>query len=321
MANNYSRSSSSSISSSSNNRRPKTSGSKSLLNDVPSAPTPSLRPHTTGTPPLRSFITSTNSFNSRVHPNNSLNVNFPSRYFSVIEHSAKERYLRKNSHLFIKHRLTKQGPQEVSQNTLAIQNSPAREIIQEIPEAEIAAYQEVLVEKGLAIYRSKIRLKSIIVLLVKAFKFFDRDGNGSIDNEELRIALSAMQQNATEDELDLMIRNIDFNNTGQVDFDEFLAVMATSRPLKERATVKTADTFSIFGNLSSAEDEKMVEAFRAMDIDGNGFISPADLRHVFDGLGEHVSEERILEMIRDLDTVGNGQVSFHDFSKMMTNQI
>jgi hypothetical protein len=98
------------------------------------------------TSPMRSFITSTNSFNSRVHTAASA---FPKRHFSIVEFSAKERYLRNNSHLLFKNKISKQTPQQMSLNTLAIQNSPAREMIEEIPEAEVAAYKEVRFQKNI----------------------------------------------------------------------------------------------------------------------------------------------------------------------------
>lgn len=48
-----------------------------------------------------------------------------------------------------------------------------------------------------------------------------------------------------------------------------------------------------------------------VDIDiGNGFISPAELKHVMMNLGEKLSDEEIAEMINEADLDGDGQVNY-----------
>jgi Ca2+-binding EF-hand superfamily protein len=64
-------------------------------------------------------------------------------------------------------------------------------------------------------------------------------------------------------------------------------------------------------------EEKMKEAFQAMDADKNGFISAADIITVMKGLGEDVPAEEVLDMIRDGDLDGDGVVGFEDFCKFL----
>ncbi|WAR18956.1 CALM-like protein [Mya arenaria] len=66
-------------------------------------------------------------------------------------------------------------------------------------------------------------------------------------------------------------------------------------------------------------ENKISDAFRAFDKDSNGFISPAELRHVMTNLGEMLTEEEVDEMIRAADMDGDGQVNFEEFVKMMTS--
>lgn len=45
--------------------------------------------------------------------------------------------------------------------------------------------------------------------LREAFSLFDKDGSGTISNEELEVVMKSLGQNPTEDELQEMIRQVD----------------------------------------------------------------------------------------------------------------
>ncbi|KAJ3220502.1 hypothetical protein HK099_004240 [Clydaea vesicula] len=133
----------------------------------------------------------------------------------------------------------------------------------------------------------------------QAFTLFDKDGNGSIDYEELKEIFISLNEESSESELQLMINNIDFNKTGKVDFDEFIAVMETTKKNRKQQQNNSISQFH-FQKLSGDENsidtqsnEALVEAFRAMDADGNGMISPADLRSVLKGLSQDASAEKV----------------------------
>ncbi|KAK9950192.1 hypothetical protein M0R45_005693 [Rubus argutus] len=63
-------------------------------------------------------------------------------------------------------------------------------------------------------------------------------------------------------------------------------------------------------------EEELKEAFRVFDKDENGFISTAELRHVFSNLGEKFTDEEIDEMIHEADQDGDGQVSYEEFVRL-----
>lgn len=57
--------------------------------------------------------------------------------------------------------------------------------------------------------------------LQEAFKAFDADGNGSIDQSELSKALSRVGETVTEEESKQHMKDMDSNSDGKVSFEEF----------------------------------------------------------------------------------------------------
>jgi calcium-dependent protein kinase len=63
--------------------------------------------------------------------------------------------------------------------------------------------------------------------LRNAFKMFDKDGSGKISIEEMKNALGAELNDQTEDEdqWNQMIQEVDTDGDGEIDFEEFIAMM------------------------------------------------------------------------------------------------
>ena len=61
--------------------------------------------------------------------------------------------------------------------------------------------------------------------LKEAFKVFDKDNNGFISQSELRLVMANLGEKLTDDEVEEMILEADIDGDGQVNYEEFVAIM------------------------------------------------------------------------------------------------
>ena len=134
-----------------------------------------------------------------------------------------------------------------------------------------------------------------------AFELFDKDRNGKITSKELGTVMRGLGQNPTEEELKQMIREVDLDGNGTIDFKEFLCLMVKK--------MKDTDT-----------DEELLEAFKVFDRDGNGFITSHELRNIMIQLEEDLTPEEIEEMVREADINNDGTIDLDEFVKMMSSE-
>ena len=98
-----------------------------------------------------------------------------------------------------------------------------------------------------------------------------------------------------------MITDIDKDDSGEIDFDEFLMLM-TSR---------------LAGGDTKDDIQKIFELF---DDDKTGYISLQNLKRVANELGEQMNDAELLEMIERADSDQDGQISPEEFFRIMTSK-
>ncbi len=85
----------------------------------------------------------------------------------------------------------------------------------------------------------------------EVFGLFDKDGGGTISNSELGTVMRTLGQNPSETEIEAMIREVDVDGNGEIDFEEFCRLMVRQMEQNQPA-------------------EELVEVFKIFDKDGNG---------------------------------------------------
>ena len=170
-----------------------------------------------------------------------------------------------------------------------------------IREADIDGDGKVNCEEFVAMMASKMKDADREEEIRVAFRVLDRDGNGFITAAELRHVMTNIGDKLTDEEVYEMIREADIDGDGQVNCEEFVAMMAQKMKDSDR-------------------EEEIREAFCVFDRDGNGFISAAELRHVMTNLGEKLTNKEVDAMIREADIDGDGKVNCEEFVTMMTKK-
>ncbi|KAK8447114.1 hypothetical protein SEVIR_8G003000v4 [Setaria viridis] len=123
---------------------------------------------------------------------------------------------------------------------------------------------------------------------------------GTITSKELGTVMRSLGQSPSEEELQDMVKEVDADGSGAIDFQEFLTLLA--RQMREA---------------NGADEDELREAFRVFDQDQNGFISRDELGHVLQNLGERLSDDELAEMLREADVDGDGQINYTEFAKVM----
>lgn len=131
------------------------------------------------------------------------------------------------------------------------------------------------------------------------FTLFDRDAEGNIKTTDVGTALRALGRNPSEAELQKLIREIDPEGNGKIDFSDFLAISKLERDRK-------VDT-----------EEEIQEAFKVFDRDGSGEIQTAELRHVLMNLGEKFTEDEVECLLVEAQLDAKGSVKYEELISLL----
>ena len=134
-----------------------------------------------------------------------------------------------------------------------------------------------------------------------AYELFDSDNSGGITKEKLAAVMKRLGQTPSDQEIDDMINEVDADENGKIEFEEFVLLMARNK--------KSHDT-----------EEEFQELFKIFDKNKTNRISKNDLREVLTAIGETLSENELDEIMKEADLDGKGHILYDEFVRMMGGQ-
>ena len=140
----------------------------------------------------------------------------------------------------------------------------------------------------------------LMTLLTVFYFIFCTHIAGTIEGSELSYVMSKLGEIPTEDELQDMIRAVDLNGDGEIDFDEFIGLMRLRMDERQRDP-----------------DEDLRDAFNMFDSDRSGYIDRNEVRSLMKKLAQNLTDEEVDLIMEECDTDGDGEISFEEFKAMM----
>ncbi|CAK9044583.1 Calcium-dependent protein kinase 2 (PfCDPK2) [Durusdinium trenchii] len=157
--------------------------------------------------------------------------------------------------------------------------------------------QNKLKKAALQVIASSLDDKQIQALR-ETFQALDENGDGLLTAAELKAGLEKGGLKDIPGDLQEIMRSIDADGSGVIDYTEFLAATLDRKHF--------------------IEEDACWQAFRVFDRDGNGTISQKELAEVLasdDVAGKFHKETQ--DLMKMVDTNGDGEIDFQEFMQMM----
>ncbi|KAI1866910.1 hypothetical protein JX265_007486 [Neoarthrinium moseri] len=134
------------------------------------------------------------------------------------------------------------------------------------------------------------------------FDSYDPDKDGSITVEEFaKVMSSAPGKQPTQAEVEQIIKEVDLDGDGTINFNEFITMM-TGLPYPPK----------------DEEDAEYSKAWKEYEPSLNGSITASQFRQLMNGLGDPVTDVEVEQLLNNVD--GEGKLSYKDYVHFMKNR-
>ena len=145
----------------------------------------------------------------------------------------------------------------------------------------------------------------------EVFQIVDQDGSGQIGKEEVTSLLKMLGAPKSDEEVEAMVKEVDADGSGEIDFGEFLVVM-TARPSVTFLEKQLMDAFHLYADSANFKNRKE-PGFTPVP---KGYIRPDDLQNMLlEYLGKLglTDEDEVTELVASLPINKEGNVYYSEF--------
>eukprot|EP01050_Picozoa_sp_SAG11_P010729 SAG11_NODE_1093_length_5906_cov_10.683313_1_plen_584_part_00 len=184
----------------------------------------------------------------------------------------------------------------------------------------------ITTEAAIEMVRTKIgeKMDGRVGALRRAFQFFDADGSGAIDKDELKRAMMLKCGLVFEENLlQRIIDALDDDGSGLIGFRKFCEMVMGSK--KRGGTGLQLQVDNMSSSADAGNNEMMLKrkvrmcfrdlrrAFKDLDRSGDGVLTMEDFRFALHRMDIILSEQQFKELVRKIDQNGDGQISYAEF--------
>lgn len=160
-----------------------------------------------------------------------------------------------------------------------------------------------------------------------AFQLFDKYNKGFITTKNFKRVIKDLGVNYTNKEISDIVNQIDKDNSGEIEFDEFLRFMIEEKK-------KVGETANLTNNLKNVkleetpvkekeetEEERIIRAFKVFDTDNSGTISLDEFEVALCKLGDSkITKKEARRIFNDVDVDHNGELDYTEFYNFFKNE-
>ena len=158
------------------------------------------------------------------------------------------------------------------------------------------------------------------VVLLELFMMIDKvgDSSGTVCSTELMHMMVNLGEDVADDTADKMVDLIDTNGSGEIEFDEFYAVMTGQTPLHATMARSPGETrHQVSGSGRSIREIRAL--FNEIDDDDSGYLDKHEVSDLAAKMGTELNRRHLIDAMRAMDPTNSGEVTFEMFRNWLVD--